>query len=158
MTSTLSNNIQSFTQEFVESKLQEIGAKLLKKPYVNHWRQDNCTYGYCYVVSEAFYHYLDEANVHAYCLNLGDDGTHWYLKVNDEWIDFTHKQFNYPINYAKGVRKGFFKGSVKTKRGYISKRGYEMAKHLGLTTKHITEVEDEGAFYRIINKTDGVYL
>lgn len=117
---------------FVEQKLLKIGNSLLKEPYKSNWCSDNPTYGYCYIVSEALYHFLPEKNVSAYCMNLGEIGTHWYIKKNDEIIDFTASQFDFPIDYTKSVRKGFFKGSVQTNRGYISKRGYKIAELLEL--------------------------
>lgn len=142
MNSLKQKTLSFYTQHIVEEKLKEIGSTLLKQPYIQQWKEENCTYGYCYIVSEAFYHYLEEEHVRTYCMNLGDEGTHWFLKINDKIVDYTYKQFSHPLDYTKAICKGFFKGSVKTKRGYISKRGYEMAKHLGLTTEHFTEVSE----------------
>ena len=119
-------------REFVHQKLQELGPTLLKPNYAKDWTPDNPTLGYCYVVSEALFHYLEE-EVHTYCINLGEGiGTHWFVKVKDQIIDFTKEQFSFAVDYSKATRKGFFKGGVQTPTGDISKRGYEMAKHLEL--------------------------
>lgn len=117
-------------QSFVTEKLKGLNGDLLKNPYKKLWSRSNPTLGYCYIVSEALYHYVD-GNVKAYCISL-EEGTHWYVTIDGKIVDFTHEQFESPVNYEKGIGKGFFKGSVKTKKGYISKRGYEMAKHLEL--------------------------
>jgi len=118
------------SQSFVRNKLVELNGEMLKSPYKKRWTKDNPTLGYCYIVSEALYHYID--NVKAFCISMGELGTHWYVTIDNSIVDFTGEQFNDEVDYSKGIGKGFFKGSVKTDKGYISKRGYEMAKHLGL--------------------------
>ena len=117
-------------KSFVVDKLRELGGDLLSSVYKKRWTADNPTLGYCYIVSEALYHYLD-SDVKAYCISM-ENGTHWYVRVDGEIVDFTGDQFEVPVDYGKGIGKGFFKGSIKTDRGYISKRGYAMALHLGL--------------------------
>lgn len=117
------------SHSFVRSKLKQLNGELLKKPYRDLWSFKNPTLGYCYIVSETLYHYVDE-DVKVFCINMGESGTHWYVTINGAIVDFTGEQFKEPVDYSKGVGKGFFKGSIKTDKGYISKRGYEMAKHL----------------------------
>lgn len=124
----------NINQEYIYSTLRFIGNKLLKNPYKNKWTLENPTYGYCYIVTEAIYHFTDEDYI-PQCLNLGNDiGVHWYLKDKNskKIIDFTSTQFDFKIDYSKGIGKGFMKGSISTKKGFISKRGYEMAKLLKL--------------------------
>ena len=117
---------------FIEAKLQQLGNRLLKQPYKEQWRPENPTYGYCYIVSEAIYHYAPE-KIKAYCMNLGPSwGTHWYITINNEIKDFTRKQFPFELDYRQAKGKGFFKGAIQTPRGFISKRGYEMASLLEL--------------------------
>lgn len=121
------------TKSDVRNKLIQLGSSLLKGNYVNNWSKNNPTYGYCYIVSEALFHYLNEDNIEVYCMNFGHPyGTHWFLKVNNEVIDYTDEQFPFEVPHEKAKRKGFFKGSVKTDKGFISRRGYEMAKILKL--------------------------
>lgn len=120
-------------KSFVVSKLKELNGHLLKSHYKKLWTKNNPTLGYCYLVSEALYHYLDH-DTKAYCISM-ESGTHWYVEVDGKIIDYTSDQFNNPVDYNKGVRKGFFKGSIKTNKGFISKRGHEMAKHLNLTQR-----------------------
>ena len=123
----------NITQEFVNEVLRNTNGKLLKKQYKNKWNKNNPTFGYCYIVCEAIYHYSNE-NLYPYCINYGETiGTHWYLKDDkNNVIDFTGNQFNFPVDYSKGIRKSFFKGSIKTNKGFISKRGYEVAKLLNI--------------------------
>lgn len=121
-------------QVFVNKQLKTLGNSLLKKPYKDDWTKDNPTYGYCYVVSEALYHYV-EGEVKPYCISLGDGLTHWFVKINGKPVDLTGEQFtnkSIVIDYNKAIGKGFFKGSIQTDKGFISKRGYEIAKLLGL--------------------------
>lgn len=122
------------TQELVDRKLLELGNSMLKSPYKKLWTEDNPTWGYCYIVSEAIYHYID-GEYDSYCINLGEYGVHWFLKDknNGEIIDFTANQFKFDVDYSAGKRKAFLKGGIKTDRGWISKRGKQMAVHLGLT-------------------------
>ncbi|MNV55184.1 hypothetical protein D3C71_1474100 [compost metagenome] len=75
------------------------------------------------------YHFTDAKNIGAYCISLDDGDTHWYVIADGKVLDFTAEQFlNEHIPYEKAKRKGFFKGSIKTDRGYISKRAYQIAK------------------------------
>lgn len=122
-------NIES--QLLVRSKLKKLNGELLKKPYIDLWSEKNPTFGYCYILSESLYHYIDK-DVRAFCINMGELGNHWYVTINGSIVDFTGEQFKDPIDYSKGVGKGFLKGSIETNKGYISKRGYQMAKYLGL--------------------------
>lgn len=119
-------------QEIINNAVLKDKGNLLKKNYKNNWNKDNPTYGYCYIVSEAIYHYGNINDEYKpYCINFkGDIGTHWYLSNGKDVIDFTSAQFPFLINYKTGIRKSFFKGSVETRKGFISKRGYEMAKLL----------------------------
>lgn len=119
----------------ITESLKNIGNRLLKDKYKIKWSEDNPTYGYCYIVSECIYHYSNNENLIPMCMNLGKEiGTHWYLKDKEtnDIIDFTGEQFDFEIDYNKGIGKGFMKGSVKTEKGYISKRGYELASIIGI--------------------------
>lgn len=122
------------TQKFVNAKLIELGNKLLKKPYKDKWSADNPTFGYCYIVSEALYHFGGYNDPKPYVVNFGEEiGTHWWLLDADGLvIDYTSLQFDFEVDYSLGRRAVFFKGGIKTDKGYISKRGYEMAKILEL--------------------------
>lgn len=124
----------TLTQEFVNEKLKELGDSMLKNPYKKQWTEDNPTFGYCYVVSEAIYHYGD-GEYEPYCYNYGNEyGTHWFLKDKEsgEVVDFTANQFPFEVDTSLFKRQAFLKGGMKTERGWISKRGKQMAIHLGL--------------------------
>lgn len=117
-------------QSFIEDKLKLIGNKYLKSPYKEKWTSDNPTFGYCYVVSECLYHYCYK-EYYPHYINMGEEGTHWFLKDKQgDIIDFTAKQFDFKVDYSKAKRGTFFKGSIKTPKGFISKRGYKIAKIL----------------------------
>lgn len=122
-------------QKKISEKLANIGEGLIKKRYRDDWSVNNPTAGYSYILSEALYHYVYPKSK-SYCLNLDEVGypglgTHWFLKVDNKIIDFADDQFNIDIPYNKAKRKAFLQGSVETDRGWISKRGYELAKLLG---------------------------
>ena len=119
-------------KESVKARLQDLGPRLLKANYKAKWSEDNPCWGYCYLVSEAVYHYCLEKTVPR-CVNLGEGyGNHWFLDKNGEPVDYTAEQFGFKVPHHKGIKRQFMKGSVKTERGAISKRGYEMARWLGL--------------------------
>ena len=118
-------------QAFIEAKLALIGPKYLKNRYKLIWSKDNPTAGYCYLISEILYHYI-YPNSKTYCINLGELGTHWFIKVDNQIIDYTAKQFSFDIPYEHARCCGFFKGGIITNRGYISKNAYFLAKDLGV--------------------------
>ena len=122
----------NMTKQDVIEKLRALNGEMLKNPYRQQWSADNPSLGYCYIVSEAIFHYID-AEVKAFCISMGEAGTHWFVKVDGDIVDFTSDQFDTPVDYSKAVGKGFFKGGIKTDKGYISKRGHAMAIHLGFT-------------------------
>ncbi len=122
------------TQENVNDKLRLLGNRFLKEPYKSRWSEDNPTLGYCYIVSEAFYHYGGLENPVPYVMSFPDGGTHWWLRDGDKIVDFTGNQFPEKVDYSKGVRCPFFKGGVTTPNGgHISKRGQHIAELLGLS-------------------------
>jgi len=120
------------TQDQVNTALREIGNSLLKQPYKDAWSEDNPTLGYCYVVSEALYHYAVDGTVTPRVISFPEGGTHWYLQTEEGIVDFTSEQFPFDVDYAASNRCPFFKGGVQTSRGYISKRGHIIAQKLGL--------------------------
>lgn len=120
---------------FVHEKLRILGNSLLKAPYKNQWTEDNPSLGYCYVVSEAFYHYSGlEEKLTPYVMSFPNGTTHWFLRTpDDKIIDYTADQFPFKVDYSLGVRCPFFKGGVQTDKGFISKRGQIVAELLELT-------------------------
>lgn len=120
------------SQEQVHQALLEFGSSLLKQPYRDEWSEDNPTLGYCYVVSEAIYHYAVESVATPRVISFGDGRTHWYIQTSERIIDYTAEQFAFEIDYEASSRCPFFKGSIRTPKGYISKRGYAVAQKLGL--------------------------
>jgi len=122
------------TAESVSAALRELGASMLKKPYRDMWSESNPTLGYCYIVSEAFYHYAGLENLTPMVMSFPEGGTHWWLKTAEGVIiDFTAEQFDFEVDYSAGVRCPFFKGGVSTDKGFISKRGQIIAEAIGLT-------------------------
>lgn len=135
MTEVNPAKLELVSVDLVESVLRELGSSMLKKPYKDMWSEGNPTLGFCYVVSEALFHYSGLRNLTPMVLSFPEGGTHWWLKTADgDIIDFTSGQFDFAIDYESGVRCPFFKGGVATEHGFISKRGQIVAEALGLTT------------------------
>lgn len=130
-TSKGNEKLQALTQDTVNEKLRELGNKFLKEPYKSQWSEDNPTLGYCYIVSEAIFHYGGLENPTPYVISFPEGGTHWFIKDGDKIYDFTSEQFDFPVDYSKANRCPFFKGGVETPNGkFISKRGHVIAQML----------------------------
>lgn len=122
------------TEQHVISTLADVGTALLSPKYRDQWETSSPTNGYCYIVAEVLFHYVLEG-VTPVVINLGDGTTHWYVKnkATGEITDYTRQQFGKErIPYERGVYKGFMKGGIQTPKGYISKRGHELALRLGV--------------------------
>lgn len=118
-------------QEWINDKLRDIGTELIKEEYEDTWCEVNPTRGYCYILSEALFHYVF-LNSEPYYIKLSPDETHWFLKNYDgKVIDYTANQYGFEIPYQEATKGSFYEGSVKTPRGKISQRGYKLAKRLG---------------------------
>lgn len=121
------------TQDVINSKLRTLGNTLLKEPYKSAWTEDNPTLGYCYVVSEAIFHYGGLVNPTPFVISFPEGGTHWFIRSENEIIDYTVEQFPFPVDYNAANRCPFFKGGVETPSGkFISKRGQIVAELLNL--------------------------
>lgn len=115
----------------IDKTCLELGPTLLKREYKLKWTPDNPTLGYCYIVCEAVKHFGGEP-LREYFVNTFD-GPHWFLvDRNGDVLDFTADQFNFHVPYSKAQKKHFYKGSIKTDKGFILKRGYEFAKQAKL--------------------------
>lgn len=121
-------------KKFVHDKLRILGNSLLRSPYKQQWSEENPSLGYCYVVSEAFYHYSNlEDKLTPYVMSFPNGTTHWFLRTSDgKIIDYTADQFPFKVDYSKATRCPFFKGGVETSKGFISKRGQQVAELLEL--------------------------
>ena len=119
------------SQQYITDTLRGFGPWLLKPEWRRTWRTDRPTTGYCYLVSEALYHYT-VPDTQPFVVNLGDAGTHWFLRdiATGRIIDYTGDQFDFPVPYDRGRRCAFFRGAVTAPRGLISKRGFSMEKLL----------------------------
>ena len=72
--------------------------------------------GFCYVVSEAYYHILGGKSAGLTPCTVKHEGvTHWYLKEKTgEIVDITADQFETVPDYSKGRGRGFLtKGPSK---------------------------------------------
>jgi len=91
-----------------------------------------CTFGHCYVVSEAAYHLLggkESGWTPHHIKHIGR--SHWYLKhETGQILDLTASQFHTPINYSEGRGKGFM-----TKEP--SKRTKVLLSRIGVAVKFI---------------------
>jgi hypothetical protein len=113
-------------------KLKELGPLLLHANWKNRWSKERPTTGYCYLVSEILFHYI-YPNSKAFVLKINDE-THWFIKNDEEIIDWTSDQFDSIPPYSGARRAAFFKGSIETRRGKISKKAYQLAQYLGVQT------------------------
>ena len=112
------------------AKLKRIGPKFLKPEWKKKWTRNRPTTGYCYLISEICFHYL-YPNTEAYVMRV-NGGTHWFLKSQGKIIDWTGDQFQTKVLYERGRHAAFFQGSVKTSRGFISKKAHLLAQQLGI--------------------------
>lgn len=80
-----------------------------------------------YYLYEALHHYIYEGFTDLYKFKL-QDSVFWFLIYEGRVIDF----YNFEIPYALASKVSFDEGDIETEVGYISDRGYEMSKHLGL--------------------------
>ena len=113
-------------QARINQALLQVGPKYLRTDYQRKWTPEKPTTGYCYLISEILYHYFYPTSK-SYCMNLGIQGTHWFVAVGPEIIDLTSSQFDKKLNYGRARHCSFFKGSIKTERGFISKKAYQLA-------------------------------
>lgn len=102
--------------------------KLLKPHYKKQWSKNNHTRGYCYLISEVFYHFFPEfKNYFPHVIRVNNE-THWYLVNRDtgEIVDLTSEQYSKELDYGKGTKCPFFKGGIETERGWISNKGMKL--------------------------------
>ena len=125
-------NSQLLMKNFIHKQLTHIGPKFLHTEWKKKWTPKHPTTGYCYLISEIMYHYV-LLNVQPYMLTMMGN-THWFLKDIDKntIVDHTAEQFSVPVPYEIAKRAAFYKGSISTHRGYISKRAFELAKEMGI--------------------------
>lgn len=121
-------NVFDISQSFINDKLSLLNGELLKPEYRKLWSIEKPTTGYCYILSEAIYHYCN-GTFEIYYIKVNNQ-THWYLMQQNNIIDFTANQFDCYIDYSKGKHIGFLKGKYKTDKGYISARGKALAEFL----------------------------
>lgn len=132
---TKAPNSPELDQAHVNAVLTSIGSSLLKPVWRDRWSVDNPTSGYCYIVSEALFHFGGYDDPKPYYISSADGaGAHWFLiDAHGVIIDFTGEQFDKPVDHSQARRGNFYRGSVETKRGLISKRGFIMSQKLGLS-------------------------
>lgn len=119
------------SQKFINGFCKELAGEFLLKEYLNGWTPDNPTFGYCYLISEALYHYgTGYKRFRPYYINLGEPhGVHWYLSNGHDIVDFTCNQFVFEIDHSAGRRHTFLQmpTMLKTAKGPISKKAHELA-------------------------------
>ena len=116
----------------VDKALRTLGGALLKQPWRDMWSSERPSTGYCYLVSESIYHFAS-IRTFPYFINLGKHGTHWFLHSKETGIvDMTGDQFDFTVPYGQARRGNFYKGKIQTPRGFISQRGFQVARCLKL--------------------------
>lgn len=121
-------------EKIIKEAILKDRGNLLKPKYKKEWTEENYLRGYCYLVSEALYHYVDAfKDYRPYMIYMTETDTHWFLKNDStgDIVDYTADQYD-GIPYQIAMRRGFFKGGIQTERGWISKKGYKLAKLLKL--------------------------
>lgn len=86
---------------------EELKEKLLKvyskdtahKDYRENWNIDNPTYGQC-VPTVLLVKELFDGEIYKL-----EEEFHYYNLINEEIIDLTKEQFNYDLDYSKGIKK-----------------------------------------------------
>lgn len=95
---------------------------LLPQYYSNH-----PVGGYCYVVSEAFYHILGGKNSGCKPMHIRhQDVSHWWVQGPQGQIwDLTAHQFTRPVPYDKSKGKGFLTKNPCRRTQELLRRFYE---------------------------------
>lgn len=105
-----------------DSTAREIRSWLRENPWIakdKYEAQKGSVYGHCYVASEAYFYASggEESNLDIYCHSYVD-GTHWYLKRENTWIDLSveseSEMVDYP--YQEGRRRAFITGYNPSQR------------------------------------------
>lgn len=77
-------------------------------PDLLHPRYRDQPKAHCYAASEALAHLLrPDHRVEVFRLRTSPTVVHWYLRVDDEWVDPTADQFPELPAYGDGTRCGF---------------------------------------------------
>jgi len=101
--------------EGLDDALRQMGRKHLKPAYRDAWDSKNPRDGFCYVIAEVIFHYLNPGGFKPRVINWHDGTTHWFL-ANDagDIIDPGNPDaFPWP-NYTDGVARHFLtKGPSK---------------------------------------------
>ena len=124
------HNSPMLLKQFIYKKLKEIGPKFLKSEWKKKWTPEHPTTGYCYLISEILHHYYF-SNTRPYMVKVNNHN-HWFLKNGTQIFDYTAEQFDEPIAYAKAKGAAFYKGSIPTHHGHISKRAHQLALTMGV--------------------------
>ena len=68
--------------EGLDDALRRMGTKQLKPAYRENWDSKNPRDGFCYVIAEVIYHYLNPGGFSPRVVKWDNGSTHWFL-VND---------------------------------------------------------------------------
>lgn len=93
-----------------------MGKKHIKdKLSKTEWSIENPTRGYCYVVSEYLHFFVFDKKSEIYKVEVDNETSrHYFLKHNNEIIDFTAEQFkDKKVDYTKAVKTHFIKPSKR---------------------------------------------
>lgn len=101
----------------------------LKPNFKKEWKESNYQRGYCYLVSEVLFHFVPQFKDYTpRMMRISPTETHWFL-MNEETkqiADYTSEQYPFMLEYALSIKKPFLNGSVKTHRGYASKKSIKL--------------------------------
>ena len=117
--------------ELIKYTLLVDRGNLLKPKFRKEWKESNYLRGYCYLLSEVFYHFFPQfKDFTPRMMYINDSETHWYLcnEETGEIFDPTTYQYSFPLEYVISTKRAFFKGGIQTERGWISKNGMKLYK------------------------------
>ena len=116
-------------QEAIKAAILLDEGKLLKPKFRKEWKESNYQRGYCYLVSEVLYHFVPQfKDFTPRIMHISPDETHWFKKKKKtgEIADYTSAQYQFMLEYTLSTKKAFLNGSVKTSRGYASKKSVKL--------------------------------
>jgi len=122
--------------EGLDNALKQMGTKQLKKPYRDEWDSATPRAGFCYVIAEVIYYYLNPGGFTPRVITWDNGTTHWFLANDAGDIIDPGNLDNFPWDNYRTARKQHFRTTTLSKRGKIlaDLLGFTMVNDLHDTT------------------------
>lgn len=100
--------------------------ELRRAPYAG---DPNPMRGHCYVATEAYYHATGGKHVGNAIYQMNhEDAPHWWMRdPNGDIVDLTSDQFDTPVPYDAGKRRGFLTRAPSKRAREVLRRVRELA-------------------------------